>query len=127
MKNLNKTIHIFFYISCLLVILPAWADLFGISDFESQAWFFDFNVTMLCLVNMVNWLPVNKNVFKISVAMLFVTLGSTIFGLLYPEGTTLSIVITLKSISFFVMIFYFFRMLYIRTKYNKPNLKKTTT
>ena len=116
MKTIQYITHILFYISCVLVVLPFWKDLFSETGYELNTWFFNFSIVMLCLVNMVDWFSVDKKVFRISAISLFVVLVSMIIEFFSSPGILASISITMKSLSFIVMTFYFFNMLYVRTK-----------
>jgi hypothetical protein len=98
------------------VVLPFWKDLFSETGYELNTWFFNFSIVMLCLVNMVDWFSVDKKVFRISAISLFVVLVSMIIEFFSSPGILASISITMKSLSFIVMTFYFFNMLYVRTK-----------
>lgn len=116
MKTIQKITHILFYISSALIVIPFWIDLFSESRYELNIWFFNFSLIMLCLVNVIDWFSVDKKVFKISAISLFVVLASLIIELFSSPGILVSISITMKSLSFIVMTFYFFNMLYVRTK-----------
>lgn len=116
MKTIQKITHILFYISSALIVIPFWIDLFSESGYELNIWFFNFSLIMLCLVNVIDWFSVDKKVFKISAISLFVVLASLIIELFSSPGILVSISITMKSLSFIVMTFYFFNMLYVRTK-----------
>lgn len=116
MKTIQYITHILFYISCGLIVIPFWIDLFSETGHELNTWFFNFSIIMLCLVNTVDWFSVDKKVFRISAISLFVVLVSIIIEFFSSPGILASISITMKSLSFIIMTFYFFNLLYVRTK-----------
>ena len=116
MKTLKIISHTLFYISCFIVVLPAWIDIFGGASYEIDKWAFSFSMIMLCIVNMIDWFSVDRKVFKTSVVSLALVLASVVVGTITNVELIQKIVITLGSLVSIVMYFYFFKMLYILTK-----------
>lgn len=116
MKTLKIITHTLFYISCFIVVLPAWIDIFGGASYEIDKWAFSFSLIMLCLVNMIDWFSVDKKVLKIAAISLALVLASVVVGSITNVELMLKIAITIGSLVSIVMYFYFFKMLYIQTK-----------
>lgn len=113
MKTLKIITHTLFYISCFIVVLPAWID---IASYVIDKWAFSFSLIMLCLVNMIDWFSVDKKVFKIAAMSLALVVASVVVGSITSVELIQKIAITIGSLVSIVMYFYFFKMLYIQTK-----------
>ncbi len=125
MKTLKIIIHSLFYISCFIVVLPAWIDIFGGTNYDINKWAFSFSIIMLCLVNMIDWFSIDKKVFKIATISLAILLVSVVIGSITNLELIQKIAVTLGSLVSIVMYFYFFKLLYIQTK-AQTAIKKTS-
>lgn len=126
MKSLKIITHILFYISCFIVVLPFWIDLFGEASYNIDKWAFNFSLIMVCLVNMIDWFSVDKKVFKIAAISLSLVVATVIVGSITNVELIHKIALTLRALASIFMYFYFFKMLYIQTK-NQIGIKGATT
>lgn len=116
MKSLKIIIHILFYLSCVLVFIPVWIDLFSETNFKTNPWYYNLNIVMLCLVNIVDWYSVNKKIYRLALISLIAVLTAIIIEIISMPGVLTNISLLLKSLGFIFMTFYFFNMLYVRTR-----------
>jgi hypothetical protein len=116
MKSLKIIIHILFYLSCVLVFIPVWIDLFSETNFKTNPWYYNLNIVMLCLVNIVDWYSVNKKIYRLALISLIAVLTAITIEIISMPGVLTNISLLLKSLGFIFMTFYFFNMLYVRTR-----------
>ncbi len=116
MKSLKIIIHILFYLSCVLVLIPVWIDLFSETNFKTNPWYYNLNIVMLCLVNIVDWYSVNKKNYRLALISLIAVLTAITIEIISMSGVLTNISLLLKSLGFIFMTFYFFNMLYVRTR-----------
>lgn len=126
MKSLNIITHTLFYISCFIVVLPFWIDIFGGAGYVIEEWAFSFSLIMLCLVNMIDWFSVDKKVFKIATISLSLVVSSVIVGSITNVELIHKIALTLRALASIFMYFYFFKMLFLQTK-DQMGVKGITT
>ena len=116
MKTSKTITYILFFISCTLLVLPFWIDLFGQSGFDFGSWVFDFHIVMLCLVNVINSVEIDSKIFKISIISLVIVLLSLVLISVSSTEIISKIGIALKGSTYLVMIFYFYKMILSSTK-----------